>query len=62
MRKIIMTRTYETEYIFFVDTDEEAIALFMAMDDEEKYGEEAEQMCVTEENHYILRDNKLTEI
>jgi tellurite resistance protein len=49
MRKIVMIRTYRTEFEFDVNNDDDALRLFEEMDDEYKYNEEMEQMDVEEE-------------
>lgn len=49
MRKIVMIRTYRTEFEFDVNTNEEALRLFEEMDNDYKYNEEMEQMDVEEE-------------
>lgn len=49
MQTIVMTRVYKTYFEFDVETEAEAFKLFNAMNDEDIYGEEAEQMNVDEE-------------
>lgn len=49
MKKIVMIRTYRTEFEFDVNTNEEAFQLFEEMDDDYKYNQEMEQMDVEED-------------
>jgi hypothetical protein len=49
MKKIVMIRTYKTEFEFDVSSIPEALVMFDALDDDYKYSQELEQMDVEEE-------------